>query len=155
METVASGKSHPYWTRSRSCPQDDGIFEIIRDKLYLSDAASAQNLEALRPRKITRIINLSSHAPCPFEGEIAYLHLKYGDGDPALLDSLKEASEFIEGEERVLVHCRLGRSRSAALIIAYLMRSRSLGFEEARRVVSQAKTDIKLHWSLENRLLNL
>ncbi len=45
--------------------------------------------------------------------------------------------------KRVLVHCRAGRSRSASIVISYLMKKKGMTLKEAYLLVKEQKPDIR------------
>ncbi len=79
---------------------------------------------------------LSSTQVVDYEGtDIRHLHIKVKDTQfEDLSKHFNETTEFIHEElskGNVLVHCRLGVSRSATIILAYLMRFGKLTYEQA------------------------
>lgn len=63
------------------------------------------------------------------------------------LDTIHEfISDVLKSEQnRVLVHCQQGQSRSAAVVTGYLMRERSIGFDEAFQMVQAARPQVYEH----------
>jgi len=53
----------------------------------------------------------------------------------------KQAFEFIEAAKgsKILIHCVLGRSRSFAFLVMYIMRKYKLTFEQANEVVNDRR----------------
>ena len=65
--------------------------------------------------------------PSFFEAEFAYLRIDLADEPESnLLDHWEETYAFIEKTRlagaKVLVHCKMGVSRSASTVIAYVMK---------------------------------
>jgi protein-tyrosine phosphatase len=108
--------------------------------LYLGDAQDANNRFILDHLGITHILNCAAEVPCAFPGSFRYLHLELNDPDPAFIDHIEEICKFIRRGRRrgaVLVHCRMGYSRSPAAILAYLChRGRTL--PQGMRLVKKA-----------------
>lgn len=48
----------------------------------------------------------------------------------------QEAKKFAKSKHRVLVHCAMGISRSASIVIMYLMKRFNISFESVRVVVT-------------------
>ena len=70
------------------------------------------------------------------------LHLK-DNNSGGLLEVLEEVvarvEEVVEGGAGVLVHCQAGLSRSPAVVVAYLVRWRGMGVEEALALVREGR----------------
>lgn len=68
----------------------------------------------------------------------------------------QESYEFIESNlangVNVLVHCHAGVSRSAALVLAYVMKKLGLSFESAFEFVKRRRPRIRPNENFRNRL---
>jgi hypothetical protein len=115
----------------------------ILPNVYLGDAQDACNRALLEHCGITHILNCASEVPCTFGRGFRYLHLELTDPDPTFADHIPEICRFIRAGRRrgaVLVHCRMGLSRSPAAILAYLCsRGRTLrqGFRLLQKGVEE------------------
>ncbi|MDX1946653.1 MAG: dual specificity protein phosphatase [Pirellulaceae bacterium] len=95
----------------------------ILKRLYLGDQRDAKDKTLLRSRRITHVLNCAVEIPCYYERRLAYLQLPLNDPDFGFSDWIPDLCQFIDaGREagRVLVHCRMGLSRSPAAIVTYL-----------------------------------
>lgn len=95
--------------------------------LFLSDLDSALNLSILSSRNITLIVNASGleEVTYPHLEGLRVLHVPVQDQPHAPLGLYFDpVAERINQNQtgRTLVHCTAGRSRSPALVMAYLMR---------------------------------
>ena len=97
---------------------------MIDDQLYLSPGTPALNEILLQCDKITHVLNTALELDTQNFEEIQVLHLKLYDSPEQILP-FEEAAEFIRSSiasgGKVLVHCNAGQSRSASMIIYYLM----------------------------------
>lgn len=116
--------------------------------LFVGSLAAALNIKWLEDNKIRAIINVcqSKYVPPAFT---TYLHMPMEDsGDAPLASALLLAwplfVEFMDAGpgQGVLVHCKLGRSRSVALATMLLMRHRRLSLKDAFVQVAGARARV-------------
>ncbi|XP_078045145.1 dual specificity protein phosphatase MPK-4 isoform X2 [Augochlora pura] len=116
--------------------------------LYLGNLSAATDIEWLRETKINYILTVDS---CPIPRQIPELlsdltvkYIQITDMPREdLLTHFGESYEFInhalESNSRILVHCYLGISRSATLVIAYLMKKYKKSYCDAFEVVREKR----------------
>lgn len=96
----------------------------ISERLYLGGEGDAMDREALVRAGITHVLNVSRQAKNYFPDAFTYHNIPILD-EPGVQLPLDEGvsliSRLIVSGETVLVHCLEGRSRSASMIVAYLM----------------------------------
>ncbi|XP_019718289.1 dual specificity protein phosphatase 26-like [Hippocampus comes] len=110
-------------------------------RLYIGDQHSAENWNGLARHGITHILNAahSKRRRCPdiYQGlKITYMGVEANDSyDFDISVNFQAAADFIHAALRrgghVLVHCHVGVSRSATLVLAYLMLKQRLTLVEA------------------------
>ena len=113
--------------------------EILDKFLWLGSQVQATCRTVLQHLHITHIINVTTDAPNAFEGDselaerpvggITYFRVSVEDShDTDIKSHFQQTSDFIasaceQPNARVLVHCRHGVSRSASVVLAYLIAS--------------------------------
>jgi protein-tyrosine phosphatase len=135
--------SHLFKIHYNSHPSQ--IFEWF----YLGSFSNACDIKELRKNKINYILNCAIECHNKnLPKDIKELHLKIKDIENFdLINYFEEANEFInkcklEGGT-LLVHCKLGISRSASFVIAYLIKNNNLSVEKALNFVKQKRNQIK------------
>lgn len=119
-------------------------FVRVAPSLFLGSSRAAAAPEPLARAGVTLCVNVSRQQPGPGAPGIAELRVPVFD-DPAedLLAHLEPTCAAMEAAVRAggacLVYCKNGRSRSAAVCTAYLMRHRGLSLERAFRTVKSAR----------------
>ena len=119
--------------------------EIVENKLFLSSAMVAGDKPKLQSYGITHILNLAGDTVGqPFPGNFKYLSLRVKDAKSEdLLTLFPSCFDFIEsgmrGSSRILVHCVEGVSRSATVVIGYLMWRNKMTFADAADKVRKAR----------------
>ncbi|XP_013097019.2 dual specificity protein phosphatase 3-like [Biomphalaria glabrata] len=125
----------------------------IEPGLWLGNGDLAKKLDALKDMKVTHVVNacmgnkLNQVDTNADYYQAANIHFY---GIPAvdlssfnIIPFLRPAADYIEqalaNKGIVLVHCQLGISRSASLVIAYLMLKRNMDFKNAVQYVRQRR----------------
>lgn len=125
----------------------------IIDHLYLGSERAAVDLDYLSKNAIGKVLVISESCRAYFESnaQLKYLVIKLPDEpESSLLDVLQQALEFMEPGEpatgsfgsNCLVHCVSGMSRSASLVIAYIMTKHGKSYDEAFALVKQKRAVI-------------
>ncbi|XP_073141153.1 protein-tyrosine-phosphatase MKP1-like [Henckelia pumila] len=117
----------------------------ILDHVYLGSNAVAKNRAILRQNGITHVLNCVGFV-CPeyFKNELVYMTLWLQDCPSEDITSLLyDVFDYFEDVReqggRVFVHCCQGVSRSASLVIAYLIWKKGQSFEDAFQHVKAAR----------------
>ncbi|KAM9820286.1 dual specificity protein phosphatase 14 [Neosynchiropus ocellatus] len=119
----------------------------IGSGLYLSGLDAAVNRRVLTSRKVTLIINCSGQeVQYPALDGLRVLQVPVPDCPHAPLDQyfqLVSESILQNRAGSTLVHCSAGRSRSASLVIAHLMRCEGLSLSQAHKWVLERRPFIR------------
>lgn len=127
----------------------------ILDYLYLGSEWNASNLEELNANGITHILNVTREIDNFFPADFKYKNIRVYDEEATdLLSHFNETYKFIkeakDSEGKVLVHCKMGISRSASCTISFIMKeygkdltSALIHAKEKRSIVNPNKGFIK------------
>ncbi|XP_017712601.1 PREDICTED: protein phosphatase Slingshot homolog 3 isoform X1 [Rhinopithecus bieti] len=120
--------------------------------LYLGSEWNAANLEELQRNslalgfwdRVTHILNMAREIDNFYPERFTYHNVRLWDEESAqLLPHWKETHRFIEAARaqgtRVLVHCKMGVSRSAATVLAYAMKQYECSLEQALHHVQELR----------------
>ncbi|XP_063798493.1 dual specificity protein phosphatase 8-like [Pseudophryne corroboree] len=131
----------------------------ILPHLYLGSQNDVMDQEVIIQNGITHVLNVSCSCPKPvFISDNHFLRIPINDSYcEKILPWLTAAVEFIGKVElvngKVLVHCLAGISRSAAVAIAYIMRSMGLSLDDAYRFVKEKRPTISPNFNFLGQLL--
>ncbi|KAM9322272.1 dual specificity phosphatase 28 [Pholidichthys leucotaenia] len=116
----------------------------VTSSLFISNACSACSDELIRQEGVTLCINVSKQQPFPSAAGIKKLQISvYDDPSEDLYSHFNRCADAIQKEAdrggRSVVYCKNGRSRSATICIAYLMKHRRMTLLEALGRVKTAR----------------
>lgn len=130
---------------------------MVLDNLYLGSVSDAYDAAFLKRHNIKHIVNAARECTDEAFGpkdrgdpvyeirkSIRMLSIPLDDHPDAPIEAHFEnfceyISEALAAKEPVLVHCQVGVSRSAALVIAYYMTAKQVGFDEAFAAVKKLR----------------
>ncbi|KAF0974315.1 hypothetical protein FDP41_006925 [Naegleria fowleri] len=133
----------------------------ITNQLWLGDIDDAFNDQGLKEHNISHIVTcVKSLEPIYPEKGYQYLNLHlYDEEDENIVEMFGVSFDFIDhaitSGHNVLVHCMKGKSRSASILIAYLMKKNSWTFEYALNFVKSKRTIVQPNCGFERQLLQL
>ncbi|CAH1994484.1 unnamed protein product [Acanthoscelides obtectus] len=127
--------------------QMDAPTEIF-DHVYLGSEWNASNYEELTKNGVGHILNVTREIDNFFPGTFDYLNVRvYDDERTDLLkhwdDTFKYITKAKSQGSKVLVHCKMGVSRSASVVIAYAMKAYNWDFNTALKHVKEKRSCIK------------
>lgn len=120
----------------------DEIFE----GLYLGSYYDAMNIYYLRELNIKHVINLSQIS-YKYKDEFNYYEISIPDDeDTDISKYFHKTNNFIINalikKENVFCYCFAGVSRSATIILAFLIKKRKMNLQEALNLLSQKRKSI-------------
>ncbi|XP_072312321.1 dual specificity protein phosphatase 13B-like [Eucyclogobius newberryi] len=127
--------------------RDTGAVNLVWPRLYLSNASCARDKALLQDLGVTHVVNAAhgrrriDTGPGYYgDAGVAYLGVEADDRKDFDIGAFfRETAEFVHSALTqhgvVLVHCARGVSRSAALVLAFLMIKRGLSLMEAVETV--------------------
>ncbi|KAJ7227709.1 protein-tyrosine phosphatase-like protein, partial [Mycena haematopus] len=123
---------------------------ITTGALYLGSMAAAIDHDLLRTNGIAHLVQVLEVPWMPASGDAGFAchRIDIEDTSAAVLQPhLAAACDYISASlargDSVLVHCHQGVSRSASIVIAYLIREHSMTYDAAFDYVRQRRQCIK------------
>ena len=113
----------------------------ITDTIYLGNVEAAFDIPKLKKLGIRKILTVMSAFGNHYS-ENAFIHKTIDiddDYESNIICYFKECLLFMDGYDKVFVHCAAGMSRSATIVVAYLMWKRKLSLNEAIKFVKKKR----------------
>lgn len=131
----------------------------IEEGLFLGSVGGAFNKEALKCLNITHVLIIANSIQPAFPDDFVYKKIEVLDTpDTNLKIHFNECFDFIDEARQAgggaLVHCFAGRSRSATVIIAYLIKQHQMSLSQACLLVKSKRPQIAPNIGFMKQLRN-
>ena len=116
----------------------------ITDKIFLGGVEGATEYEYFEKEKINYVLSIIDDPPIyPKEKNINQKVIKIGDFfSENIIKYFKECIEFIENADKIYIHCTCGVSRSATIVLTYLMWKTHSTFNDVYFFVKKRRPEI-------------
>ncbi|XP_026231239.1 dual specificity protein phosphatase 12 [Anabas testudineus] len=133
---------------------------LVDPGVFIGTAADLNDRQTLSSAAVTHILSVDCVDPAPLLPADSGLHSKWINVlDEVASDLLSHMDdcflyirEAVDGGHAALVHCQAGRSRSATIVTAYLMKRHHLCFTEAYSRLKSIKPDVQVNKGFEEQL---
>ncbi|CAJ1064338.1 uncharacterized protein si:dkey-175m17.7 [Xyrichtys novacula] len=138
---------------------ENAVISAILPFLFLGNERDAQDLDLLIRLNIGYVVNVTTHLPLyHVNAGLRYKRLPATDNSKQnLRQYFEEVFEFIEeayqSGQGVLVHCQAGVSRSATIVIAYLMKHTLMTMTDAYKYVRSRRPVVSPNLNFMGQLL--
>ncbi|XP_054612033.1 uncharacterized protein si:dkey-175m17.7 [Dunckerocampus dactyliophorus] len=138
---------------------ENAVVSPILPFLFLGNERDAQDLDLLLRLNIGYVVNVTTHLPLyHVKSGLRYKRLPATDNSKQnLRQYFEEVFEFIEeayqSGQGVLVHCQAGVSRSATIVIAYLMKHTLMTMTDAYKYVRSRRPVVSPNLNFMGQLL--
>uniref|UniRef100_A0A6C0EHN3 Tyrosine specific protein phosphatases domain-containing protein n=1 Tax=viral metagenome TaxID=1070528 RepID=A0A6C0EHN3_9ZZZZ len=123
----------------------------IVDSIYLGNAYNACNLNDLESDNIGMIINITEEIPNYYPDKFNYYNIHtMDDNDHHIKEFINDALEYIlnyqkKSNKNILVHCFMGSSRSAAIVVAYYSLKYNKSIDESIKYVKDKRWIVNIN----------
>lgn len=133
----------------------DGPLLVYSDNIYLYSEP-----DAVQAAQFDVVINVAKEVKSPFssqEKQPEYIFIPW-DHNSNLVDDLYQLTNLIDSRSRqgkkILIHCQCGVSRSASLVVAYVMKKQNWDLNTAYNYVKKQSPSINPNMSLMFQLID-
>ncbi|MCQ2821165.1 MAG: dual specificity protein phosphatase family protein [archaeon] len=128
----------------------------ITNKLYLGGLSASADVNKLKQLGITNVISLCGNLSIKYKKEDKIQQKIFNIDDypcDNIIQYFKQCIEIIQNSEgKTLCHCQMGFSRSATIVIAYIMFITKSGFKEAYDYVLDKRSCMQPNVGFEQQL---
>jgi protein-tyrosine phosphatase len=132
--------------------------EVI-PSLFLGSSFNAYNKNEIDRKNINIILNITDEIDNFYEAENNITYYKFPISDNncddisnILNESYNVIEHHLEIGDRILVHCYMGASRSASVVIHYIMKKYGISYEQTLYLVKKGRPVVNLTEKFQNTL---
>ena len=134
----------------------------IITNLFLGSSFNAYDIYFLNRKRINVILNITDEISNFYETDSQFTYYRFpirDNNSDEITSILNESYNVIEHHisrgDRILVHCYMGASRSASVVIHYIMKKYKIPYWKAVRTIKIQRPVINLTEKFDNTLNNL
>ena len=126
----------------------------ITEKIWLGNYDASRNKNNIKKQGITKILSIMDYAPqFDIEDNVIQKIIEVIDSPTFnIIQYFGECLNFMEGNEKILVNCMIGSSRSATIVIAYIMWKQKMKYEDAFNFVKSKRKIINPNYGFKEQL---
>ncbi len=131
----------------------------VIDNIYIGNACNACSYYELQENKVSSIINVTSEIPNYFEEDFDYKKINIRDtAEDNLNIYFDSILDFIDDkqnknkEQNILIHCYMGSSRSAAIVVLYLIVKHNYDLNKAIKFLKEKRNIVNINLNFINNL---
>ena len=127
----------------------------ISDNLWLGNYEAENNIDNLKKEGIKKILCVMDFSAPEYKEKDKFNQKIFKIVDIHTQNNLKylgKCLKFIKGEEKILVHCMPAASRSAFIVIAYIMWVQKLSYQEALNFVGKKRSSVFPNFGFRDQL---
>ena len=140
-ERIRNGKLNPEYE------------EILPGKMWLGNQDTALTKDVLQKLNIPHVLVVGSFLDQRFPEDFTYKQILIQDNpEENIAQHFPECHEFIEGASSVYVHCAAGVSRSASVVISYVMKTKQWSLFKAYDYVKKIRAYVRPNDGFQRQL---
>ena len=115
--------------------------DYICNNIFLGDSIVASNETYLKENNISAVVNCAKDFISNYN-EIKFLELSlYDDTIELIIPKFEVAYKFIKeySQNNILIHCFQGKSRSASLVVFYLMKEKGWDYDTSIKFIKERR----------------
>lgn len=116
----------------------NGSFQEVIPGLFIGSQSALSSPYPLIAKKITHLLSINNCKEKPIGFTIKVMNITDHE-DSDIISSFQECINFIKSSKRILVFCAAGRSRSAAVVAAYLIKEKQMSLQEALTTINRVR----------------
>ncbi|KAI3969686.1 hypothetical protein MKX01_020247 [Papaver californicum] len=125
--------------------------EILPEFLYLGSYDNASRAELLKTQGISRVLNTVPACQNLYKNSFTY-HCLQEEKTLPFDDAIQFLEQCEKDKARVLVHCMSGKSRSPAIVIAYLMKCKGWRLAQSYQWVKERRPSVEISSGVHQEL---
>lgn len=131
---------------------------MVTNRIYISCLRAANSDKVIKKYRITHVLTVCPIRPTHFPG-IVYKIISISDSPDHRIDlRFEECFEFIQDAlgkgGRVLIHCFQGVSRSASVVLGYLIAYHNMSFHQSLHFLKEKRGQINPNYGFIQQLQN-